>query len=130
MNKKEFINPEKLVMPVGPYSHGVKWGDLIIVSGQLPFDNETSQPLKEKSASEQTRIVLNNIEAVLEEAGSSIDNVLKTTVYLTSLNDYKEMNEVYNNFFKETKPARATVQVSGLVGHLKVEIEAIAVISN
>lgn len=128
MNKKEFINPDNLVTPVGPYSHGVKWGNLVIVSGQLPLNNETAQPLSDKDIKEQTRIVLNNIQSILEQAGSSINNVLKTTVYLTSLKEYKDMNEVYNEFFKDIKPARATLQVAGLIGDLKVEIEAIAVI--
>src|SRR5690625_3594456 len=128
MKSREFINPDNLVTPVGPYSHGVKWGDLVIVSGQLPFNNETGEPLNDKDIKQQTSTVLNNIQLILEQTGSSIDNVLKTTVYLTSLEEYKEMNEVDNDFFKDSKPARATLQVAGLIGDLKVEIEAIAVI--
>ncbi|GAB3806625.1 RidA family protein [Virgibacillus kimchii] len=128
MQIKEFINPDSLVTPVGPYSHGVRWGKLVIVSGQLPLDNETARPLNDEDIKEQTRIVLSNIRFILEQVGSSIDNVLKTTVYLTSLDEYKEMNEVYNDFFKKAKPARATLQVAGLIGDVKVEIEAIAVI--
>lgn len=124
----EFLNPPSLPPPVGPYSQAGRIGRLLFCAGQLALDRKTSQPLSELDVGEQTRVVLENLEEVLKGAGSTLDCVLKTTVYLSSLDDYGEMNRVYRDFFPHMKPARATVEVAGLIGGLRVEIEAVAVI--
>lgn len=129
MKNKKNINPSNIATPLGAYSHGVKWGDLVFVSGELPLDKKTGEPLNTDSIQEQTRTVLQSVQSVLEEADSSINDVLKTTVYLASLDDYKEMNKIYDEYFEDIRPARATIQVAGLVGDVKVEIDAIAVVT-
>jgi 2-iminobutanoate/2-iminopropanoate deaminase len=126
----EFINPTGLAPPVGPYSQAARCGDLLFCAGQLALDPDDSHPLTHLGAGEQTRIVLDNLKSVLEGAGSSLEQVLRTTVYLASLEDYGEMNAVYREAFPNDKPARATVEVAGLIGGLRVEIDAIAAASN
>jgi 2-iminobutanoate/2-iminopropanoate deaminase len=98
---------------------------LIFVSGQIPIDPATSQVVGDDVAA-QTERVLKNLTAILEAAGASLGQVLKTTVYLRDLNDFGKMNEVYARFFSEQPPARATVQVARLPRDVSVEIEAVA----
>lgn len=121
------VNPADLPAPVGPYSHGMSVGSLVFCSGQLALDPASSKPLAELGAGEQARIVLENLAATLRAAGSSLDRVVRTTVYLVDLADYAAMNEAYVAAFGEHRPARATVEVKGLIGGLKVEIDAFAV---
>lgn len=112
--------------PLGPYSDAVRVGDLIFVAGQLALD-EQGKPINADIRT-QTRHVLENIKRIVEMAGSSIEKIVKTTVYLATLDDYPSMNEVYREFFTRDFPARATVQVARLIGNLSVEIEAVATV--
>jgi 2-iminobutanoate/2-iminopropanoate deaminase len=122
---KDVISTSKAPAALGPYSQAVGWGGLIFVSGQIPIDPATSQVVGDDVAV-QTERVLKNLAAILEAAGSSLAQVLKTTVYLKDLNDFGKMNEVYARFFSEQPPARATVQVARLPRDVSVEIEAVA----
>ena len=122
---KDVISTSKAPAALGPYSQAVCWGDLIFVSGQIPIDPLTSQVVGDDVAV-QTERVLKNLAAILEAAGASLGQVLKTTVYLRDLNDFGKMNEVYARFFSERPPARATVQVARLPRDVSVEIEVVA----
>lgn len=124
---KEEIRTGRAPEAIGPYSQGVRAGDLVFVSGQIPTDPATGKAMQGGVAAE-TRQVLQNLKAVLEEAGSGLDHVLKTTVYLTDLAAFGEMNRVYGEFFTRPYPARATVGVSALPKGVGVEIDAIAVL--
>ena len=122
---KDVISTSQAPAALGPYSQAVGWGGLIFVSGQIPIDPATSQVVGDDVGA-QTERVLKNLAAILEAAGSSLGQVLKTTVYLRDLNDFGKMNEVYARFFSEQPPARATVQVARLPRDVSVEIEAVA----
>jgi len=122
---KEIINPKTAPAPIGPYSKGVKCKGFIFVGGQLPIDPKTEK-LVEGSIKEQTEQSIENVKAILEAGGSSLEKVVKTTVYLKDINDFNEMNEIYKKFFKKDFPARATVQVARLPRDALIEIEAIA----
>ena len=122
---KDVISTSNAPAALGPYSQAIRWGDLIFVSGQIPIDPATSQVVGDDVAA-QTERVLQNLTAILEAAGASLGQVLKTTVYLRDLNDFGKMNEVYARFFCEQPPARATVQVARLPRDVSVEIEAVA----
>lgn len=110
---------------IGPYSQGIKAGNLVFVSGQIPIDPQTGN-FVEGGVGEQTEQVLKNLSAVLEAAGSSLSQVVKTTVFLADMKEFTAMNEVYAKFFTEEPPARATVAAAGLPKDARVEIEAIA----
>ncbi len=122
---KNVISTSKAPAAIGPYSQAVRWGDLIFVSGQIPIDPSTGQVV-EGDVADQTERVLENLAAIMEAAGASLGQVLKTTVYLKDLNDFGKMNEVYARFFRQQPPARATVQVSRLPRDVAVEIDAVA----
>jgi 2-iminobutanoate/2-iminopropanoate deaminase len=111
--------------PVGPYSQAVIAGGLVFLSGQGPLDPATNQ-LIEGDIAAQTERVLENLKAVLEAAGSSLGQVLKTTVFLKDLNEFRKMNEVYARYFPENPPARTTVEAARLPLDILVEIDAIA----
>lgn len=111
--------------PVGPYSQAVIAGGLVFLSGQGPLDPATNR-LVEGGIAAQTERVLENLKAVLEASGSSLGQVLKTTVFLKDLNDFRKMNEVYARYFPEDPPARATIEAARLPLDALVEIEAIA----
>ncbi|HZN08294.1 MAG TPA: RidA family protein [Pyrinomonadaceae bacterium] len=113
---------------LGPYSQAIKAGGFVYVSGQVPIDPETGEFVPGGIA-EQTDRVLKNVAAVLEAAGSGLDLVVKTTVFLADMNEFAAMNEVYAKFFKEAPPARATVQAARLPRDARVEIEAVALVS-
>jgi 2-iminobutanoate/2-iminopropanoate deaminase len=123
--KREVIVTDKAPLPVGPYSQAIKAGNLIFVAGQGPIDPGTRQIIG-NTIEEQTEATLKNIKAILEEAGSSMENVVKVTVYLSSMEDFEAMNKVYSRFFKENPPARTTIQAK-LWRNIMVEIDAIAV---
>jgi 2-iminobutanoate/2-iminopropanoate deaminase len=125
--KKEVIVVDKLPKPPVPYSHCVKAGDFLFVAGQTGIDPSNSK-LKGNSIREQTEQALTNMEIVLKAAGSSMENVVKTTVFISDLKDFEEMNKVYAEFFPTNQPARSTVQVV-LYDGFKVEIEAVAIIA-
>ncbi len=110
---------------IGPYSQGVKAGGFVFVSGQVAIDPATNQMI-EGDIRAQTERVLKNVAAILEAAGSSLDQVVKTTVFLKNMEDFVPMNEVYTTFFGSEPPARATVEASKLPKDMLVEIEAIA----
>ncbi|WP_349666825.1 RidA family protein [Lacrimispora sp.] len=122
---KKVLATEKAPAAIGPYSQGVRGGDYVFVSGQLPIDPATGAFAGEDIAS-QTRQSLTNIKAILESDGLSMDQVVKTTVLLKNINDFAAMNEVYATFFKGECPARAAFGVAALPKDALVEIEAIA----
>ncbi|MFH0795039.1 MAG: RidA family protein [bacterium] len=125
MPEKVTIFSESAPAPIGPYAQGVKYDKMIYVSGQIPADPATGK-LVGRTAAEQTDRVLKNIMAVLQSTGAQMSNIVKTTMFLVDLNDFKEVNEVYKNYFEFMPPARSTVQVSALPLGARVEIEAIA----
>jgi 2-iminobutanoate/2-iminopropanoate deaminase len=121
---------ENAPRPIGPYSQGISVHNpdkLIFVSGQIPIDPETGEMVK-GDIREQARQSIENLVAVLEAAGATVDDVVKVTVYLSDMKDYEEFNGVYEEYFGHSKPARAVVEVSKLPKGAKVEIEAIAVL--
>ncbi|MDR1921946.1 MAG: RidA family protein [Candidatus Adiutrix sp.] len=124
MSEREIIYTDKAPAP-GPYSQAVKYAGLVFVSGQTPEDPATGRPLK-GSMGEQTEIVLANIKAILEAAGSSLEKVLKVNIYLSDIAKKPEMNEVYKKFFPHDPPARIAMAVKGLDDGLDVEIDVIA----
>ncbi len=124
---KEIIATDKAPGAIGPYSQAVKAGEMVFCSGQIPIDPVTGEFVSDDVA-EQTQQVLKNLSAVLEAAGTSLNNVVKTTVFLADMNDFTAMNEVYAGFFSENKPARATVQAARLPKDARVEIECIALV--
>ena len=126
---KEEVRSEKAPKAIGPYSQAVKIGRYVFLSGQIPIDPFNGE-LVEGGVEAQTRQVLKNLQAVAEEAGASMRDVLKTTVYLADLSTFSEMNAVYAEFFPEPFPARATVGVAALPKGAAVEIEAVVVIGD
>lgn len=123
--KKE-IKTDEAPKAIGPYSQAIMANGLIFASGQIAINPSTGE-LITGTIEEETRLVLNNLKAVLEAAGSSFDKVIKCTVFLQSMDDFSRMNAVYGEFFKPPYPARAAVQVARLPKDVKVEIEAIAI---
>jgi 2-iminobutanoate/2-iminopropanoate deaminase len=123
---KEAVRTENAPAPFqgAPYSQGIVSGDLVFVSGQLGIDPASGQVV-EGGIAEQTERVMLNLQAILEEAGSSLDRLVKTTIFLADLGDFAALNEVYARFVGETPPARATFQVAALPSGALVEIEAI-----
>lgn len=126
MSEKESISTEDAPAAIGPYSQAVRSGNTTFLSGQIPIDPATGEIIKGDIIA-QTRQVLENLRAVLKAAGLEMSNVVKTTVYLTDLSTFTEMNEIYATFFVEPYPARATVEVSKLPKDVQVEIDATAV---
>jgi 2-iminobutanoate/2-iminopropanoate deaminase len=124
--KKEVIATEKAPKAIGPYSQGVRVGDFIFTAGQAGLDPQTGQMVGQDVAA-QTRRTLENIAAVLEAAGSAMDKVVKTTVFLADMDDFAAMNKVYAEFFPSAPPARTTVAAARLPLGALVEIEAVAV---
>lgn len=122
---KEIIQTDRAPHAIGPYSQAVKTNGLVFASGQIPTDPETGQFVPGGIA-EQTEQVLRNLAAVLEAAGSGLNRVVKTTVFLLDMNEFGAMNEVYGKFFKQEPPARATVEAARLPRDARVEIDAIA----
>ena len=110
---------------IGPYSQAIRAGSLLFVSGQIPLDPVTGQ-MVEGSIAAQTHRVFQNLGAILEAAGASFDQVVRTTVYLTDMNDFAAMNEVYGTYFSSPAPARATVQAARLPRDARVEIDVVA----
>ena len=124
---KRIIKTDKVSLPVGPYNQAVSTGDLIYTAGQIPLDRQGN--MVAGGIKEQTEQVIQNLIAVLARGGSSLDKVVKATVYLKDLNDFAGMNEVYAKHFKsETAPARSTLQVARIPKDSLVEIEVIAFI--
>ena len=124
---KEIISTENAPGAIGPYSQAVKTGGMVFCSGQIPIDIATGEFVSDDVA-EQTEQVLKNLSAVLEAAGASLNDVVKTTVFLADMADFTAMNEIYAKYFSDNKPARATVQAAGLPRGARVEIDCIAVV--
>lgn len=122
---REIIETKDAPSPIGPYSQAVRANGFIFVSGQIPLQPGTGA-LVQGDVAAQTRQVLHNLAAILQAAGSGMQKVVKTTIYLTNLDDFSRLNQVYTEFFGEVKPARATVQVARLPREVLVEIEAVA----
>ena len=110
---------------IGPYSQGIKYDNLIFTSGQIPL--KSNGEFLDSDIKEQTKQVLENLSNVLKVANSSLDSVVKTSVFLTNMDDFAAMNEVYEKYFRDNKPARSTIGVKELPRGAKVEIECIAV---
>ena len=126
MNKR-IINTESAPAAIGPYSQSVLAGNILFISGQLPIDPETGK-FAGNDIKSQTEQSLKNIESILEKAGCTMDNVVKTTVLLNDMGDFAKMNEVYAKFFTKDYPARAAYEVAKLPKDALVEIEAVAVV--
>ena len=119
------ISTKKAPAAIGPYSQAIRVGNIAYTSGQIPLDPATGA-FVEGGIKEQTRQALTNIKAILEEAGTSMDNVVKTTVFMANMDDFADMNAVYAEFFTEPYPARSAVAVKSLPKGALIEIEVIA----
>ncbi len=122
---RDVVATERGPKAIGPYSQAIKANGFIFVSGQIPLDLRTQQPV-EGDITRQTERVLENLKGIVEAAGSSLDCALKTTVFLADLKDFAAMNEVYGRYFPSSPPARSTVEVARLPRDVRVEIELIA----
>jgi 2-iminobutanoate/2-iminopropanoate deaminase len=122
---KEVIYTDKAPKPIGPYSQAIKVGSWLFLSGQIPIDPRSGDII-EGDIEVQTRRVLENIKAILENAGFTLGDIVKVTVYLVDLNDFPRFNKVYSEYFKDRPPARTTVQVAALPRSVRIEIDAIA----
>jgi 2-iminobutanoate/2-iminopropanoate deaminase len=126
--KKQTIQTANAPAAIGPYSQAVRAGDLLFVSGQIPLDPKTGE-LVRGSVAEETKKVLDNLKAIIEAAGGSLGDVVKTTIFLKDMSNFGVVNEVYGTYFPQPFPARATVEVARLPRDVNVEIEAIAKLS-
>ena len=124
--EKKIITTNRAPAPIGPYNQAIETGNMLFISGQVCIDPVTNQ-LKNKDLQEETHQVMHNLKAILEKAGMDFENVVKTTIFITDLNRFSEMNEVYAKYFSNNFPARETVQVSALPKFVNVEISMIAV---
>lgn len=122
--QKEIISTPNAPAAIGPYSQGIKVGDMVFTSGQMPVNPATGELVTEiKAATKQS---LENVKAILEQAGTSLDKVVKVVVFIKDMNDFAKVNEVYGQYFTENSPARSCVEVARLPKDCLVEIEAIA----
>lgn len=127
MDKKQ-IKTDKAPAAVGPYSQAIQTGNLLFISGQIPIDVSKNGEVFKGDIKIQTKTVMENIKALLESQKLTLKNIVKATIFLTDMNDFASVNEVYGSYFKEDPPARACVAVSQLPKGVNVEIEAIAVV--
>jgi len=127
MAMKEIISTENAPGAIGPYSQAIKANGMLFCSGQIPIDPATGEFVS-GGVAEQTEQVFKNLIAVLEAGGSSLENVVKTTVFLADMGEFAVMNEVYGRYFDSNKPARATVQAARLPRDAKVEIDCLALV--
>lgn len=124
--EKKIINTKNAPAPIGPYNQAIVVNNTIYISGQICIDPSTGS-LKNKDLQEETHQVMQNLKSILQEAGMSFNNVIKTTIFLTDMNRFGEVNEIYGKYFDADFPARETVQVSALPKFVNVEISMIAV---
>ncbi len=122
---KEIIFTENAPAPVGPYSQAIRTGNMLYCSGQISIDPKTNE-IFTGDIQKQTEMVMENIRAVLTEAGLGFDNIIKTMIFITDMNDFSKVNEIYAKYFPENPPARSCVAVSTLPKNVNVEIEVIA----
>ena len=125
MRKRTSVSTDQAPAAFGPFSQAIKTESFVFVTGQLPLD-PASGKLVSEDVQQQTHQVLQNLKAILAEAGSSMDQVVKATVFITRMDDFDQMNRVYETYFTKPFPARSCIAVSGLAKDAKVEIEAIA----
>jgi 2-iminobutanoate/2-iminopropanoate deaminase len=123
--KKQIIQTSKAPLPIGPYSQAVQFGHLLFVSGQIPLNPESGD-LELSDIATETRMVMENIHAVLAEAGYGFEHIIKATIFLTDMADFAAVNDVYGEYFQSEPPARECVQVAGLPRNVHVEISVIA----
>ncbi|MBK1811333.1 RidA family protein [Clostridium sp. YIM B02505] len=121
---KNIISTDNAPKAIGPYSQGISIKNLVFTSGQIPLDPATGELITEIKAA--TRRSMLNVKAILEKAGSSLDNIIKVTIFLKNMDDFNSVNEVYGEFFKENPPARSCVEISRLPKDAVIEIEVIA----
>lgn len=121
---KQIISTDKAPAAIGPYSQAVQFGELLFVSGQIPLDPQTGE-IVEGDIEVQTRQVMENLKAIIESAGMNLQNVLKCSCFLSSMDNFVKFNSVYDAYFKESLPARETVEVSRLPKDVLVEVSAI-----
>ena len=124
--EKKVITTKNAPEPIGPYNQAILFNDTLYISGQVCIDPHTGN-LKNKDLQEETHQVMQNLKSILQEAGMSFNNVVKTTIFLTDMNRFSEINEIYGKYFDGDFPARETVQVSALPKFVNVEISMIAV---
>lgn len=124
---KQVISTDNAPGAIGPYSQAIKAGNMIFCSGQIPIDPATGEFVSH-DVTEQTEQVFKNLKAVLDAAGATLDDVVKTTVFLADMGEFAAMNDVYSRHFVDNKPARATVEAARLPRDARVEIECIAVV--
>ena len=124
---REVISTPNAPAAIGPYSQAIRANGFLFISGQIPVD-PTTQKLVEGGVAAQTEQVLHNLEAILKAAGSSLDKVVRTGVFLKDIGEFAAMNDVYERFFPQSAPARSTVEVTRLPKDVRVEIDAIAIV--
>lgn len=125
--EKKIINTKNAPAPIGPYNQAISVNNTLYISGQICIDPTTGN-LKNKDIQEETHQVMQNLKSILQEAGMNFGNVVKTTIFITDMNRFGEMNEIYGKYFDRDFPARETVQVSALPKLVNVEISMIAVL--
>ncbi len=123
--EKKIIRTDNAPAPIGPYNQAVQFGDMLFISGQIPIDPKSGNLVMD-SIQAETKQVMENLSAILQEAGMSFSNILKTTIFLTDMGQFAQVNEIYGSYFSSGAPARETVQVSGLPKGVNVEISMIA----
>lgn len=123
--EKQIINTSGAPAPIGPYNQAVRAGDFLFVSGQIPIDPATGE-LVETGIQDETERVMQNLAAILKEAGMDFSNVVKSSIFLTDMKQFAQVNEVYAKYFTENEPARETVQIAALPKFVNVEISVIA----
>ena len=123
--EKKIIRTDNAPAPIGPYNQAIQYGDMIFISGQIPIDPKTGN-LVQTDIKAETKQVMENLKAILTEAGMSFNNVLKTSIFLMDMGQFGAVNEVYGSYFTDYAPARETIQVAGLPKGVNVEISMIA----
>jgi len=126
--RKIVVQTEKAPQAIGPYSQAVRAGDFLFLSGQIPLDPQTGD-LDGEDIETQTKRVLENLKAVVESEGLALNNIVKTTVYLSDMNNFSRFNTIYGQYFQIDPPSRATVEVARLPKDVLIEIEAIAIVA-
>lgn len=123
--EKKIIRTDNAPAPIGPYNQAVQFGNMLFVSGQIAIDPKTNE-LYTGDIQTETKLVMENLKAILTEAGMDFSNVLKSTIFLMDMGQFAQVNEVYGSYFTENPPSRETVQVAGLPKGVKVEISVVA----
>lgn len=123
---KEVVSTKNAPEAIGPYSQGIRYGNMLFLAGQIPIDPKTNQLMAAGSIEDQTKLVIENLRAVLEANGMTLADVVATQVFMKDLNEFPRMNAVYGTYFKDKPPARATVEVARLPRDVKIEIAATA----